>query len=265
MRHRIAGFTLIEVLVVIGIIAILLALLLPALQRARLAARDTQCSERLAELTRACTLYFNDYRVYPAPPVAPLQNDVVPNLITFSLLDSLQRYLGYQPLTPATTLADLPAIVQCPFAQDIDAPTLRGPMVLPGDTLVVTGYQYSGRLNDQSNPRGVLVHPERCALAKGTHRAVLWSDALGWYAGSGMVLFPPGAAPAWVYFHYQRGQFNGLGFADTSPLRGQHRAWTDGSVEYVPATLIDLTLTDRDTASAYKLGSAGTYFLYTWY
>jgi len=59
---RRGGFTLVELLVVIGIIAVLIALLLPALNRAREAARKTQCLSNLRQCAMAFLQYANDNR-----------------------------------------------------------------------------------------------------------------------------------------------------------------------------------------------------------
>ena len=66
-RKNREGFTLIELLIVVAIIAILAAMLLPALNKARQAAYATMCQNNASQISKGFIMYAGDYQDWMLP------------------------------------------------------------------------------------------------------------------------------------------------------------------------------------------------------
>lgn len=97
-RPRRTGFTLVELLVVIAIIGILIALLLPAVQAAREAARRSQCSNHMKQLGLAIHNYHDTYKVFPPGVLAARLNAGTSHPTNMSWMPLLLPFMEQAPL-----------------------------------------------------------------------------------------------------------------------------------------------------------------------
>ncbi len=110
-RARPAGFTLIELLVSISIIAILVAILMPAMSGSRKQARRTQCLTRLRELYVAHAQYINAEGRLPPLNNLPFDGAWQYNYVIFDRFDFDNNF---GPLVKNISIIQDPTILFCP-------------------------------------------------------------------------------------------------------------------------------------------------------
>ncbi|MEO2045016.1 MAG: DUF1559 domain-containing protein [Pirellulales bacterium] len=112
-RRRWHGFTLVELLVVIAIIGILVALLLPAVQAAREAARRIQCGNNLKQIGLALHNYVSSHKQFPAAgrgygmcDSTPINGEVINSNGLVAILPHLEQQVVYDQFNHSEAYSD---------------------------------------------------------------------------------------------------------------------------------------------------------------
>jgi prepilin-type N-terminal cleavage/methylation domain-containing protein len=158
-----SAFTLIELLVVIAIIAILAALLLPALSKAKDHARSAQCINNFHQIGIASTVYSDDFQLLPP--------GVLPGVAQWDLC--LSPYAGANGAT--ITASNRAAVFACPAAK---VPNAARQLNYSANPNVCKDERYSGLLRPSSVPRPtetILAADGIQYQANGDAQAIFWA------------------------------------------------------------------------------------------
>jgi prepilin-type N-terminal cleavage/methylation domain-containing protein/prepilin-type processing-associated H-X9-DG protein len=139
LRKSKHAFTLIELLVVIAIIAILAAMLFPALQRARMAAQDTKCLSNTKNIALAVHMYTGDYDGYTF------------NVYSYKFIDDAILFDIYDQMGYGKYLEDV-KIYECPL-DDNDNPWTMQKGLWEGKK-VVWGYGFNWYMSHDTREWG---------------------------------------------------------------------------------------------------------------
>ncbi len=265
------GFTLIELLVVIAIIAVLIALLVPAVQKVREQAARSQCANNLRQVTLGMHAYEGVHRTLP-PYISDGPTGPSNGVLTFVLPFVEQGNLGYDPTrqwfnNPARVIATDVLVFLCPSA---GLPTRLDTLSQPGFTLGVTDYVQYCILGDKTNtyftyPDATIVEgtfsarqaTRLSAIVDGTSSTLMFAEQAGspdYYHGGTVtpnklihLNWPAGVSAVHPYLSFSDDGLTSygpcaLGCTNTNQpfslhVNGANVSFVDGSVRFLNAGL----------------------------
>lgn len=162
-RRRCRGFTIVELLVVIAIIAVLIALLLPAVQQVRESARRMQCLNNMHQIGLALHNYHSTHNSLPPGGLQP--RPIWPRGKQFAWSAFLLAYLDQKNASDAIDF-DYPfddpvnaVIAATPITTYVCPSTPRSSMLTRGMGATDYGGIYGERIFTRNNPpRGVMIY-----------------------------------------------------------------------------------------------------------
>jgi prepilin-type N-terminal cleavage/methylation domain-containing protein/prepilin-type processing-associated H-X9-DG protein len=232
-RQRL-GFTLIELLVVIAIIAILAAMLLPALSKAKIRAQGISCISNMKQLQMGCILYAGD------------NNDYIPENQGQNL-DGTGNDIGEAPHQPNWVAEDVNS--------NVGGTNVYALGVL-GDTDTITGKALLGSIGGYAKGAGVYSCPADTYIEPSNHQRHVRSASMNDYMGTNPRLYKFGTQIDYNYkAFYKFSDISGspLGPSDAYMILDENpKTINDGYFNLFPTSVDDRPAVNHGNSTSFS-------------